>query len=99
MIVVKARCESEELLMFRSLKLRMGLSGDDAHYYSNLEKGFKGECKFDQLAVQHLSDDWLAVNDLLLENNNRVFQIDSLLLRQGMIFLNDVKNFDRKLYE
>jgi hypothetical protein len=94
MKVVKARCESEELLTFRSLNLRMSLSPSDAHYYSNLEKGYIGELAFDRLAETHLSDDWLAVNDLLLEHHNRVFQIDSILMRNGRMFLNDVKNFD-----
>lgn len=94
MIVVKTRCESEELLTFRSLNLRMSLSFGDAHYYSNLEKGYLGELEFDRIAASQLSDDWLAVNDLLLEHHNRIFQIDSLLLRNGKIFLNDVKNFD-----
>jgi hypothetical protein len=94
MIVVKARCESEELLMFRSLNLRMGLCSNDAHYFSNLEKGYQGELAFDRMAEAHLSDDWLAVNDLLLEHHNRIFQIDSVLVRNGRMFLNDVKNFD-----
>lgn len=94
MIVVKARCESEELLKFRSLHLRMVLSPKDANYYSNLEKGFEGECKFDQLVEQHLSDDWLAVNDLLLECNNTIFQIDSLLIGSNIIILNEIKYYD-----
>lgn len=98
MIVIKARCESEELKTFRSLNLRMGLTGKDLHYYSFIEKGYEGECRFDRLVEAHLSDDWLAVNDLLLEKNNRMFQIDSLLVRHGTIFLNDVKNFDGDYY-
>jgi hypothetical protein len=72
----------------------MVLSFSDAHYYSNLEKGYVGELEFDRMAESHLSDDWLAVNDLLLEHHNRIFQIDSLFLRNGRIFLNDVKNFE-----
>lgn len=94
MIVVKARCESEELLMFRSLNLRMELTRNDAYYYSNLEKGYEGECQFDQLVESQLPDDWLAINDLLLECNNTIFQIDSLLIGYGIIFVNDVKNYD-----
>jgi hypothetical protein len=94
MIVVKARCESEELLTFRSLNVRMCLSFGDAHYYSNLEKGYRGELEFDRMAESHLSDDWIAVNDLLLKYHNKIFQIDSLFVRHGLIFLNDVKNFD-----
>jgi hypothetical protein len=97
MKVVKARCESEELKMFRSLNLRMELTAKEANYFSHLVKGYEGECRFDRLVEQHLSDDWLAVNDLLLENN-RIFQIDSRLLRYGMIFLNDVKNFEGDYY-
>ncbi|WML54680.1 nuclease-related domain-containing protein [Neobacillus sp. PS3-12] len=94
MIVVKSRCESEELLVFGSLHLRMGLCSSDTHYYSNLEKGYQGELAFDRMAEAHLSDDWLAINDLLLEHHNRIFQIDSVLVRNGRMFLNDVKNFD-----
>jgi hypothetical protein len=91
---IHERSESKKLKMFRSLNLRMKLNSKDSNYYSYLEKGFEGEKKFDRMLEQHLSDDWLAVNDLLLQYNNKRFQIDSLLKNKGTFHLYDVKYFD-----
>lgn len=94
MEVIHARFESKELKMLRSLNLRMKLNSKDSNYFSYLEKGFEGEKNFDRLLESHLSNDWLAVNDLLLEYNNKRFQIDSLLKSRNTFHLYDVKNFD-----
>jgi hypothetical protein len=72
----------------------MKLNIKDSNYYSYLEKGFEGEKKFDLLLGQHLSEDWLAVNDLLLDYKHKRFQIDSILKTGGTFHLYDVKNFD-----
>jgi hypothetical protein len=47
---------------------------------------------------EHLSDDWLAVNDLLLDYKHKRFQIDSVLKNGGTFHLYDVKNFDGDYY-
>ncbi|MEH7109102.1 nuclease-related domain-containing protein [Bacillus sp. JJ1764] len=54
----------------------------------------KGEVLFDELAMERIQMSVLMLNDLLLEQNHSYFQIDSLLVTQGMIHLFDVKNFE-----
>lgn len=73
MKIVHARSESKELRMLRSLNLRMKLNSKDSSYYSYLEKGFEGEKRFDQILGQHLSKDWLAVNDLFHDYRHKRF--------------------------
>lgn len=97
MKLIKPRYESFELKIFRSLFYRTKLSENDLNYYSSILKGFEGEQKFDEL-LQMLSIEGLVLNDLLLEYNNTVFQIDSLLIMQEMIYLFDVKNFEGEYY-
>lgn len=42
-MLLKARSESEELLVLRHLNTRMELAPNDKFHYSNLEKGYEGE--------------------------------------------------------
>jgi hypothetical protein len=81
----------------RLLYLRMKLSSKDVNHYFNLEKGFQGEQMFD-IWLKNLSNDWLILNDLLLESNNTIFQIDSFLIFGNTIYLIEVKNFEGDFY-
>ena len=65
--------------------------------YINLEKGYEGERNFEVLLEHHLSEG-LILNDLLLEKNNTLFQIDSLLISQNSIYLFEVKNYEGDFY-
>lgn len=96
-MLLKGRVESDELLCLRSLNIRMELSEKEKFYYGNLEKGYEGERKFD-LLVENLQEERYVINDLLLEVNNSYFQIDSLLISQGVIHLLDIKNFQGDCY-
>jgi hypothetical protein len=96
-MIVKSRYEPEELKLWRCLHLRMDLSDKDASYYSYLEKGYKGETKFDEW-LGGLSDNCLILNDILLEINNTHFQIDSILLCNGTCYLFEVKNYEGDYY-
>jgi len=96
-MLLKARSESDELLAWRCLNTRMELAGKDKGYYLNLEKGYEGERYFDQLAVD-IEEERYIINDLLLEVNNSHFQIDSLIISQGVIYLLDIKNYRGDCY-
>jgi hypothetical protein len=96
-MIYKPRIESAELKIFRSLNLRMDLSDKGASYYWKLEKGYFGELMFDEWA-EGLSTNCLILNDLMLEFNSNVYQIDSLLISQGTIYLFDVKNYEGDYY-
>jgi hypothetical protein len=96
-MLLKSRSESEELLAMRYLNKRMELSQNDKFRYSILEKGYDGEVKFDRLA-ESLHEEIYIINDLLLKVNNSYFQIDTLLILQGLVHLLDVKNYQGDYY-
>lgn len=92
-MIVKTRTEPRELRLFRALNSRMDLSTKDETYYSNLEKGYQGELQFDEWLLS-AAEGGLILNDLLLEMNNTLFQIDSVLITAYIVYLFEVKNFE-----
>ncbi|MGM7702834.1 nuclease-related domain-containing protein [Pseudalkalibacillus sp. Hm43] len=94
---MKPRYESKELRIMRSLNVRMKLSQDDKNYKDNLEKGYIGEKRFDNLAEPFLVGK-IVLNDMLLEHNNTVCQMDSLILSSPKINLIEIKNFEGDYY-
>ncbi|WP_407272269.1 nuclease-related domain-containing protein [Radiobacillus sp. PE A8.2] len=91
-MISKNRVESTELQILRFLVKRMELSEKEVNYYRNLEQGYKGECIFDRW-LDKLPDHFIVLNDLLLEQNNTLFQLDSLLIIGNKLYLFEVKNF------
>jgi hypothetical protein len=89
----KEREESNLLKAYRSLSLRGELSEEERKYYLNLEKGYEGELKFDQMSGR-LQSNGIILNDLLLKWNNQEFQIDSTIIFQHTINIFEVKNFE-----
>lgn len=96
-MLVKSRSESFELLVMRYLATRMELSDQEKFQHLNLEKGYEGELKFDQLA-EGLLEERYVINDLLLEVNNSYFQIDTIIISQTAINLLDIKNYQGDYY-
>jgi hypothetical protein len=94
---LKHRSEPLELRIMRYLYLRMRLSSKEVNRYFNLVKGYIGEQKFD-VWLESLSNGWIILNDLLLEINNTIFQIDSLLMSEKSIYLIEVKNYEGDFY-
>ncbi|MBY0123328.1 nuclease-related domain-containing protein [Bacillus sp. S/N-304-OC-R1] len=96
-MTMKFRCEPAELKLMRYLSPRMKLSDKDINQYENLEKGFQGELQFDDWQ-RELSGKCLILNDLMLESQNTVIQIDSLLISYDKIYLFEVKNYEGDFY-
>ncbi|OIJ17136.1 hypothetical protein BKP37_00970 [Anaerobacillus alkalilacustris] len=96
-MIIKTRNESNELLLFRQLNLRLNLLEKDKLYYSYLEKGYEGELAFDNI-IDHLRENWLILNDLLLEINNTTFQVDKVLISPDKTYLFEVKNYEGDYY-
>ncbi|MBX9971738.1 nuclease-related domain-containing protein [Cytobacillus firmus] len=96
-MILKFRNEPEELKMLQCLHRRMRLSPKDYSHFLNLEKGFSGEKKFDEL-LEHSPEEWIILNDLLFDYSNTIFQIDSLLITGGCIYLFEVKNYEGDFY-
>jgi hypothetical protein len=75
----------------------MKLDAKNHHYYLNLEKGYKGELQFDKWLEPHLKNK-IILHDILLEHNNTIFQIDSLLITSNTIYLFEIKNYEGDFY-
>ncbi|WHX99576.1 nuclease-related domain-containing protein [Neobacillus sp. DY30] len=91
----KSRALPPEVVILRILNERMELTEKDKQNLWNLEKGYEGEVKFDKL-IQHLET--LILNDLLLEVSDSLFQIDTLIIFQGKIYLIDIKNYEGEYF-
>ncbi|WP_423800382.1 nuclease-related domain-containing protein [Neobacillus sp. SAB-20_R2A] len=102
---IKPLAESKRFKIYRSLNTRMELLSDDRWNYQKLKSGFEGELFFQSL-TDKLQCNCFVLNDLLFELNGTTFQIDSLIIFQDIISLNEVKNFtgdffyqDSKFYD
>ncbi|MCM3567910.1 nuclease-related domain-containing protein [Neobacillus mesonae] len=84
--------------MSRLLHARMEFSEQDKWNYLKLEKGLQGELKFDKLVDEGLKNDCIVIKGLLLEADGNEFQIDMVIIFQGVIYLVDVKNFEGDYY-
>ena len=93
----KARFESHELLVYRSLNERMELEEKDKDHYIRLEKGFAGELMFDTFTDQ-MREERYVLKDLLLEANNSVIQLDSTMFVEKKINLFEVKNYEGEYF-
>ena len=90
-------CEPVEYKILQCIHPRMTLATKEKQNYLNLEKGWEGEQKFEVFLEHHLREG-LILNDLLLEKNNTVFQIDSLVISSKKIYLFEVKNYEGNFY-
>lgn len=93
----KKRIKPSELRILELLNKRMDLDRKDKLRFSNLKKGYEGECQFDIL-TEKLRCECLILNDLLLEVNHTTFQIDSLLIMQRNLHIFEIKNHDGDFY-
>lgn len=96
-MLYKPRTESIDLLILESLAARMSLSPKDEQLYFALKKGYEGERSFDSW-TEKLQCECLILNDLLLKQNNTLFQIDSLIIMSDTIYLFEVKNYEGDYY-
>ncbi|MEH7334195.1 nuclease-related domain-containing protein [Neobacillus drentensis] len=68
------------------------MTEDERQHYLNLKKGYEGEVQFD-LLTEKVQSHCYILNDLLLESNNKDFQIDSSLIFQEPLYVFEVKNY------
>ncbi|CAG9619954.1 nuclease-related domain-containing protein [Sutcliffiella rhizosphaerae] len=92
-MIYKDRDEPQALHTLKLLNARMSLTEKDKQDINNLEKGTDGEWMFNTI-MGKLTCDCYILNDLLLKMNNNLFQLDSIIITQETIFLNEVKNFE-----
>ncbi|QVY63495.1 nuclease-related domain-containing protein [Cytobacillus gottheilii] len=89
--------EPKELRIHQHLNSRMELSEKEIQQYRNLEKGYEGEVVFSEL-LEPLGENGTLLFDLLLEQNQTLFQIDASLLLNNEVYLFEVKNYCGDFY-
>ena len=96
-MIKKSLTKSADLIILGSLNTRMTLSKEDKQNFLTKKKGYEGEVIFNSM-TEKLECDCLILNDLFFDFNNTKFQIDSLVIMQRLIYLNEVKNFEGDYY-
>ena len=86
----KERTEPIILSKLRILNKRLELTDEEKRYFSYLDKGYKGELQFDVL-TEKLTSSCLILNDLLLEIEKTTFQIDTLIIFAGTLYVFEIK--------
>ncbi|MGV3489337.1 MAG: NERD domain-containing protein [Tuberibacillus sp.] len=86
------------LQMRRLLQPRMQFSEKELKQLLKDEKGYEGECYFDRLITNSAASTYLRINGILLQWNDNLFEIDSLLFSPFKIYLSDVKTFEGEYY-
>lgn len=92
-MILKKRIEPAALKLLKFLSARTNLPDKELDQLYNLQRGLKGEHILDSF-LEKLPTNVLILNDLLLESNNTLFQIDSLVITQDIIYLFEVKNYE-----
>jgi len=91
-LLYKKRGKSVTYRVLECLNVRMELENSERIKYKKQVKGFDGELQFD-LHMDQAAEKGILVNDLVLNHNNSIFQIDSLLILGDIIYLYEVKNY------
>ncbi|PAE36399.1 nuclease-related domain-containing protein [Bacillus sp. 7884-1] len=93
-MIIQQRPEPLEILILRLLFERLVLPDNNI---TSSEKGYEGELRSDKW-LENLTDNWLVLHGLLLENHGSRFQIDTLIIAHEKIYILDVKNYEGDYY-
>lgn len=95
-MIFKTRTIPHALLVYEAVAKRQHLSDFDKLQLYTLRKGYDGELIFDAV-TEKLKDHLLVLNDLLLFKE-KYFQLDTLILVGGKLYLYEVKNYEGACY-
>lgn len=96
--VSKKRKKPHQLVLWDILKARTDIESTDMQSYLRIEKGYEGECLFDQ-RLKQLPEQFLILNDLhFITYSQATLQIDSLVITGNDILLFEVKHYEGDFY-
>ncbi|MGN8646649.1 nuclease-related domain-containing protein [Gracilibacillus sp. HCP3S3_G5_1] len=95
-MITKPRRKSHELTTYEILSKRKQLNEEEKQRYQSLAKGFEGEVMFDQ-HLDKVEGEHIILKDLWIYHS-KYCQIDTILLKNGKIFLFEIKNFNGEYY-
>src|SRR5699024_7415210 len=82
-----------EFLYYQALAARRNLSPDEQFQFSNIQKGFEGECLYDQIFDEVGHQNVYIFRDLYLKIGGSVTQYDSIVISDENVTINEIKNF------
>lgn len=87
------RLMSPELLYYKALGKRTELNFEEKRNLYNIEKGFEGECLYDQVFDETGHDSVYVLRDLYLKTGKSVTQFDSIIISDERVAVNEIKNY------
>lgn len=92
-MIISERKISKDLSYYRALSFRCQLSGEDAKKLSVLERGFAGECIYDEVFDDVGHGSVFVFRDIYLGIEDSVAQYDALVVSDAGITVNEIKNY------
>ncbi|MCG1010004.1 NERD domain-containing protein [Salinicoccus sp. ID82-1] len=94
------RHESKEQLFYEVLEKRCALHDGEAKRLKILRQGLEGERIYDRLWDEVGHADLMIFRDIWMRIENAVLQIDALVVTDGKLIVNEIKNYSgRYMYE
>lgn len=90
---LNTRGKSHDLLFYETLKRRCELTSVEKSWFKTFQKGFEGECLYDEIFEDVGHDDVLVYRDLYLKLGKSVTQYDALVINDDGIIVNEIKNY------
>lgn len=87
------REKPRELLYYEVLSRRADLTRDEQWRMRNLARGFAGEAEYDRLFDAAGHGRLLIYRDLWMKIDKAVLQVDSLIVTDDMLIVNEIKNY------
>lgn len=87
------RNKSQDLLFYEALQRRTDLISVEKSWFKTLQKGFVGECLYDEIFEDVGHDDVLVYRDLYLKFGKSVTQYDALVINDNEVVVNEIKNY------
>lgn len=91
-MIIKKRKQAISHRILISLDNRMVLSAVEQAQLDTQEKGFEGECMFDE-AIERIEASGLFICDLMLATRDTTYQIDALYISSSEVILYEIKNY------
>lgn len=92
-MIISERKISKELAFYRALSFRFCLEEKDAKKLSVLERGYEGECIYDEVFDEAGHSSVFVFRDIYLRIEDSTAQYDALIVSDAGITVNEIKNY------
>lgn len=82
-----------ELLYYNALSFRKNLNSQETYEKEKLQKGYEGECQYDQILDEVGHENIYVIRDVYLRIGNTDTQYDTLIISENRVVINEIKNY------